>query len=162
AVGVPWGGAEGWHFDGSLLEACLRQPPEWKQRHHFPQDLEEILTVESDAGPGAPPSWQRVIVDRPERLAVVLALAPAEEGGESLVGFPVQQEGWTLQAAKPAFILGAGWQETFPDLTHEPDADAWRQAWQAWCRPRNLPAGEVDASVPERHDYRLRVQTGPR
>src|SRR5205823_2754975 len=67
-----------------------------------------------------------------------------------------------LNDAEPAFVLGEGWQETFPDLAAAPARDVWRQAWRAWCQPRGLPAGEVEACVLERQDHRLRVVPTPR
>jgi hypothetical protein len=149
---LPWEAPEGWGFEPDLLDACARRPPEWKQRYGFPAEVQQVLGVEETSTE----AWQRVILDRPERLPVVLALT--EEGeGVRLVGLSVQQEGWSLQTAEPVFVLGEGWQEAFPELTEEPSADEWRRAWQAWSQPRNLPAGDVDACRLERHGCRLRV-----
>jgi hypothetical protein len=149
---------EGWRFDDRVLAECVRRPAEWKQRHGFPTDVEEYLHLNGPVPTGTPPPemWQRVVVDRPERLPAVLVRAGAD-AAERLLGFPVRTEGWLLQAVKPLFELGADWPEVFPDLVHEPPADAWREAWRGWCHPRNLPAAEVEASTPELHDCRLRV-----
>ena len=154
---TPWPAGDGWHFDVDILRACVRRPVGWKERHRFPPEVEAIVTGEAAASAlPAPPAWQRVLLDRPERLLAVLILAPAAGVGERLVGFAVQQEGWVV-AAQPALDLAEGWQEVLPELTEEPPLNPWRQAWRTWCQPRALPAAEVDACALERHGCRLRV-----
>jgi hypothetical protein len=155
---------EGWSFDPAWLDTCLRQPEEWKRQHGFPVEARRVLGLEAvngDAGavPAAEaiPAWQRVIVDRPEHLVAVLCLVAEEGEGERLLGFAVRPEGWVLEAAQPAFTLPADWRELFPEAADGPSADAWRQAWRAWCQPRSVPAAEVEACALERHEYRLRV-----
>jgi hypothetical protein len=160
--------AEGWHFQAEFLDACVSQSAEWKQHHGFPLDVEVILGSGSNHkafpahGVEPLPAWQRVILDRPERLCVALVLAPAEKDSERLLGFVVQQEGWVLQAAEPAFILPADWRHALPELAEEPSLDAWRQAWRSWCQPRGLPVPEIDACIVERQDYHLRVHASHR
>jgi hypothetical protein len=154
-----WGVPEGWQFDVTILEACLRQPHEWKQRHNFPLDVQEILgpTPASSVVPGAPPVWQRVILDRPEHLLALLVLTSAADK-EHLIGFAVQQDGWLLRSEQPAFILRANWEETFPDLAVPLPLDLWRQAWRAWSQPRGLPPAEVEGCILERHSYLLCIR----
>jgi hypothetical protein len=151
--------AEGWRFDAGVLTACLGRPAEWKQRHGFPADVEEFLPLNGPVPEGtpAPEMWQRVVLDRPERFPAALVRTGAGAGAERLLGFAVRTEGWLLQAARPAFEVGADWPEVFPDLAHEPPADAWRQAWRGWCQPRSLPGAEVEACTLELHDCQLRV-----
>jgi hypothetical protein len=155
----PWPAAEDWGFDARLLEACVRRPPEWKHRHSFPADVQGVLGLEAAS---RPESWERVILDRPERLAAALVVTSVKEGSDRLLGFAVRQEGWVLQAEEPVFVLDAGWQEVFPNLAGEPPPDVWRQAWRAWCQPRNLPAAEVEACTLQRQEHRLRVAAPPR
>jgi hypothetical protein len=159
AGGTAYTPGEGWRFDGGLLAECIRRPAEWKQRHGFPADVEEFLHLNGPVPEGTPPPemWQRVVVDRPERFPTVLVRTGAEPAAERLLGFAVRTEGWLLQAGKPAFELAADWSEVFPDLAHEPPADAWRQAWRGWCQPRSLPAAEVVACTLMLHDCQLRV-----
>jgi hypothetical protein len=146
---------ENWRFDPALLQACVEQAPDWKARHRFPAEVEAVLA----APPGMIPSdWRQVMVDRPEQALLVLVLASAESGGETLLGFTVRSEGWTLSPQAPVLALTEGWREGFPDLAEEPAEDAWRQAWLAWCQPRSLPPAEVEACKLERIDHRLRVQ----
>ncbi len=148
----PLAPGEEWRFDPAVLEGALRQPDEWKRRHEFPADLRRLLAPEpADAGD----QWNRVILDRPEHLAVLLVLAG--EGPGRLLGFAVRSGGWVLPAVRPAFELGP-WQEVFPDLAEEPAAELWQQAWRAWCQPRNLPANEVEACQLRREGHVLRVQ----
>jgi hypothetical protein len=162
STGIPWPAAEGVEFDVGTLQACLSQSPEWKQKHGFPLEVQEILSIELEAPESvtpssSPPSWQRVIVDRPEHILAVLLLVPSGTGEQQLVGIAVRQDGWVLQAAEPLFTLGADWRDVFPELAREPSLEVWRQAWRAWCEPRSLPAGEANACALERHGERLRV-----
>ena len=164
-AGTPWPAPEGWSFDPSWLDACMRQPEEWKRERGFPVEARRVLSQDQvNGGPGPPqpvgeeaPAWQRVILDRPEHLLALLALVEEEGRGEQLLGFAVRQEGWVLQAAAPTFTLGPDWRYLFPQLIEELSLDAWRQAWRVWCQPRGLPAAEVEACTLERQDYRLRV-----
>jgi hypothetical protein len=166
--GIPWPAAEGRDFDVRALAACVARAPEWKRKHGFPLDVQEVLLLPEEGGEKGtePPArggalWERVILDRPERVLAVLVLTTCPEGGPQLVGLPVRQDGWVLQAGTPLFNLGEGWQEVFPDLAEEPSPEVWRQAWRAWCEPRGLPAGEVNACTLERQGERLRVTAPP-
>jgi hypothetical protein len=142
-AGVPWAAGDDWAFDRAALEACVRQPAAWKQQHRFPEDVCEILNLPA-ATPGS--AWQRVIVDRPERLAVALTRTGRPENNPRLVGFAVRQEGWVLQAQHPVFELGGDWHGPFPDLELQTSHEACRQAWRSWCQPRGLPADAVEGS----------------
>lgn len=138
-----WAAGRGWKFDPTVLDRCLRQSNDWKDRHGFPVDVQPAADV---------PEWQRVMVVYPERLVAAIATA---DGGRQLLGFAIPASG-RLQAATPAFALGAGWPDAFPDLV-EPSLHDWRQAWRDWCEAHDLPAAETEACHVERHDHRLRV-----
>jgi hypothetical protein len=163
STGISWPAAEGVEFDVGLLQACLRQSENWKRKHGFPLDAQEILALESEApanpalGTEQPPSWQRVVVDRPERVLALLLAARGSDGTGQLLALAIRQDGWLLQSGIPLFRLGPGWREFFPDLTVEPALDAWRQTWRAWCEPRGIPANEIIACILERQGERLRV-----
>jgi len=153
-AGVPWLVGENWGFDVGVLHACVRQPAAWKQQYGFPEEIREILHLP----PGtAAPAWQRVIVDRPERLPVLLALAGVSESDLHLMGFAVRQEGWALQANHPVFTLRGDWHAPFPDLGVRPSEAACRQAWRAWCQLRGLAPEEVEACDPRPDGLRLHV-----
>jgi hypothetical protein len=148
-------------FDPTVLAACVERPAEWKQRHAFPADVRAVLMPEPGGSPtprDSIPEWQQVILVRPEHLPAVLVLVPAQAGGERLIGFCVRTESWSLQAPEPAFALGTGWQETFPELAAEFPDEAWRRAWRAWCQPRSVPLAEADACTLERRGCRLHIQ----
>jgi hypothetical protein len=147
---VPAAAPEGWHFDPGVLEACVRQPAPWKARHRFPADVEEVI--------GAAGDWRAVILDRPEQLALALV----EVAGPTLLGLPVQPEGWVLGRDAPVLSLGEGWPEVLPELAEGPPAESWRQAWQAWCGPRGIPPAEVEACRLEASGQRLMVQAPAR
>jgi hypothetical protein len=159
-----WPASADWRFDAALLEACIRQPPEWKEQHRFPEEVQHVLGIETASGTrnrgSLRTAWQRVILDRPEHLVTAFALVAPETASEQLLGFAVRPEGWEL-AAKPLFRLGSAWRHVFPELAEEPPADAWRQAWRAWCKPRNLPGSESDPCRFQRQHDRLHV-TAPR
>jgi DNA-binding MarR family transcriptional regulator len=160
---LPWPAGDGWRFELSHLQACVGRPVDWKQRFGFPMEVQQILgTNASESSSPASQEWQRIILDRPERLPVALVLTQASKGKERFLGFIVQSEGWALQAAEPAIVLEAEWQEVFPQLTVDPPLHHWQDAWRAWCQPRGLPAAEVAACVLERQGHRLRVLATPR
>ncbi len=150
----PWPGGDDWGFDPGALEACVRQPAAWKHQQGFPEEVREILDLPAAAT--APP-WQRVIVDRPERLAVAMALTGRAGNEPHLVGFPVRQEGWLLQVNHPAFELREDWHAPFPDLGPQPSEEACRQVWRSWCQPRGLPVEEVAGCDVRPEGLHLRV-----
>jgi hypothetical protein len=152
----------GWAFDPGWLADCLRQPEAWKRAHGFPVEARRVLGPEAlNGGPAVPheavPAWQRVVLDRPVRLTVLLARVAAEGAGDRLIGFEVRPEGWVLEAAEPAFVLQEDWPELFPEVVEDTPADSWRQAWRTWCQPRAIPAADLEACSLEKHDYHLRV-----
>jgi hypothetical protein len=168
AGGTPWSVPSGAEFDPAILQQCLNRSTEWKQQHGFPLDVQAFLLPTEAPGsdgntlPGVsqPPSWQRVLLDRPERLLVVLVRVPAEET-DRLQGYAVRQDGWVLQP-DPAFTLGSDWPEMFPELTEEPPLEQWRQAWRMWCQPRGLAGVETDNCPLERVGHLLRAHVGGR
>jgi hypothetical protein len=148
-----------WNLDPALLQACVLQSTDWKERQGFPLDVEEVLgpdaTSESASALPAPPDWHRVIVDRAEHLPALLVRPGGTDSG--LLGFAVRTDGWVLQADRPAFRLDADAPEVFPEIREEPSLEAWRQAWRAWCQPRHLPQSEVEAVSLEHAGHQLRV-----
>lgn len=139
---TPCAAAADWSFDVGVLRRCLGQSADWKQQHRFPLEVERLLSLEADA-PSDVPAWQRVVLDRPERLSVLLLLNAT---GDRLLAFTVKPESWTLQSERPLFDLAAGWPAVFPDLVGPAAEDAWRPAWREWCQPRGLTALADDAT----------------
>ncbi len=158
-----WQPPKSWQFEPSQLEACVRQSTKWKQRHGFPLDVTAILGFHpgETAAASAPQPWEQIIIDRPVRLVAAMALVSAGEEDERLLGFAVQEDGWSLFAKEPVFSLRRNWQEIFLELATEPGLDQWRQAWGTWCRPRNLPPADVDACTIERQGCSVHI-TAPR
>ncbi len=146
--------AADWHFDPSWLEDCPRRPAEWKRTHQFPADVEAIIVGPPDH---AIPSWREVVLDRPEHLPVAIVRTA---GG--VQGFQTQAEDWKLRADEPVFALGDDWEAVLPDLAAEPPPDAWRSAWQAWCRQRGVPPVDADLCSVERRDHYLEVRAPKR
>lgn len=160
---APWPAGADWEFDVGVLEACLGRPREWKDERGFPLDVQEVLSIDKGgAGPrnrgSLRAAWQRVILDRPERLAAALVLVPSPAGQEQLAAFAVQQDGWLLQAEQPLFALSADWRSVFPHLATEPAPDQWRQAWRAWCQPRNVPPADVEGCTLEPYACCIRIR----
>jgi len=160
AATTSWPAREDWKFNTDWLLQCLRQPLEWKRRHGFPPEVEEILTPAAakseETGLAA---WQRVILDQPERLVAVIVQAADQAGGNRLLGFAVQPKGWGLSPATPTFDLPLGLTGLFPASVAEPPLERWRQIWQVWAQNNNLTTSELEACGLERRDHRLRVST---
>jgi hypothetical protein len=152
-------------FDLSAIEECIGQTPAWKQRRGFPANIQAILSLRDDnpapgRGPRSTPQrvelWQRVAVDRLERLFVVLS----REVG-TLHAFAVRPQGWLLHAARPCFSLADGdWEDFFTGLASAPSLDSWRQAWLSWGQSRQLPVGEVETCSLECEGTCLRAIVG--
>ncbi len=138
-----------WRFDPAALEACIRQPAEWKERHGFPADVEAVIAP-SGPEPG-PADWRRVILDRPEQILLVFVASV-----EGWLGFAVRPEGWALQTAAAALVLPP---EEAP--ADEPPAESWREAWLGWGHGRGLSAADAEACRVEALEDRVRV-TAPR
>jgi hypothetical protein len=156
----------GCSFETASLEACIGQTPEWKARFRFPSDVEALLPPRPDESPAA--NWRRVVLDTVEHRLFVFIHAGQTVGQTTrmssvapLLGFSVQPEGWTL-GPEPLLALADGWEEVLPDLATEPSLEMWRQAWQTWSHPRNLPPAEVAACRLERGEHRLLVYAPPR
>jgi hypothetical protein len=143
---------EGWRFDLADLEACVQRPPEWKARRRFPADVEAVR------GPQGEDDWRGVTLDRPEQLAVACVQVSPAADGTCLLGLAVRTDVWVVERDPPALALGSGWEEALPDLNAAPPAEAWRQAWLAWCQPRNVPAAEAAACRLEFDGRRLLVR----
>jgi hypothetical protein len=162
-----WTAPGDFRFDPALLQVCIDQQEDWKEQHGFPGDVRELLLPATAPGPDGHEQdpllrlWQRIVLDRPERLVAVLILAPTEQGGEGLLAFEMDPEGWRLETA-PVLNLGADWRRMLPDLAEEPPLESWRQAWQGWCQQRSLPVVEAEACHLERRGYQLRVKAPAR
>ncbi len=143
----------GWRFDLAALEACLARPAHWKEQHGFPADVARLVW---DKGAAGEASWREVPLDRPEQAHLLLV----ELADGTVQGLNVQPAGWVLERA-PVLRLPAGGEVIAP-LVGDVGADAWRQAWVAWCQQRSLPAAEVDACKLEPSGHRLVVKAPAR
>jgi hypothetical protein len=139
----------GWRFDLGALEACLARPAEWKRRHGFPAEVVRLIWSKGSVDAR---TWREVPLDRPEQVYLLLV----EVAYGTVLGLSVQPGGWEL-VREPAVRLPAG-AEVVESLAGEAGADAWRQAWLAWCQQRSLPAGEVEACKLEPAGHRLVVK----
>jgi hypothetical protein len=77
-------------------------------------------------------------------------------------GFVVKVDGWTLYDRSPVIRLATGTSRVWPELTEDPALSVWQQAWQSWCRQRQLPGAEVDACRLTYRAPRLEVQAPAR
>lgn len=139
--GPTWQPDDRSRFPMDLLFACVAQPAAWKEQWAFPA---EVLNIADPAQPGdSPPSWQRVIVDRPERLLMVLIACGPDQ---RLLGFAARQEGWELHSRQPVLNLPAAVRPDIPDLASTP-IELWNAAWQSWCKAHAIPAAEFQDCV---------------
>lgn len=156
APSTPWHVEAGAAFDMKWLEACLVQSDEWKATFGFPADLAAFLTGTAisqgaslsleAAAPAALPAWERVALDRSERLLVALCRVAQPEG--AVLGFGVRPEGWALAAAEPVIHLPAAGRSILSDLDTVADAPSWRQTWRQWCQSRTqLGASEEQCEL---------------
>jgi hypothetical protein len=42
---IPWKATDDWGFDAGSLEQCLHQQADWKRRHGFPPDVQQVVRI---------------------------------------------------------------------------------------------------------------------
>jgi hypothetical protein len=148
-AGQRWQPDANLNFELAWLKQSAGQPPTWRDTFAFPQEIRTIAAYPEDQGQ-EPPPWQRVAVDRPERL-LVAAAATGTSAPEKILVFAARQDGWELRSDKPIGTMAWTGRQEFADLAESAN---WSKAWQTWCHPRHYPADEVAACT--------LTQTGPR
>jgi hypothetical protein len=149
APAASWHPEESAAFALTWLYDCVRQDTGWKKTFGFPLDLVEFAQASSPAA-----SWQRVVIDRPERLLVAFCRNRRLDG--DVLGFGVRPEGWILNAAEPIIRLPAAASGVIPEIEEVPP-ERWKQAWLEWCRSRQLPPADAAESSLRLEDERLLV-----
>jgi hypothetical protein len=147
-AGSPAAVPEDWRFDPVVLEDCVARPEGWKARQRFPAEVQAVARGRAEE------DWRSVMVVGAEPSLLVLAQTST---AVSLVGFPVQPQGWAVQGP-PVLALEEPWPDAVKALTAEPGPEAWREAWNAWCQARGLPAAEGSACRLRAEGHRLSVQ----
>ncbi len=156
---VALGPVPDWQFDPAVLQECADRDPAWKRCFGFPMDVKVFVPPGATPANGIP-EWQGIVLDRPEQMPALLVEIPGDPKtprASRLVGFAVTTADWSVRWEPPALELGEQWAEAFGELTADPESEAWRQAWRAWCQPRSIPAGEADACRFEPAGIILRV-----
>jgi len=148
-VATPWQVDDPHRFDVAWLRTVIEQPREADDGSAFPADVQSLVNS------AATEPWKQVIVDRPERVLLLLVKSAAE-----LLGFAVKIDGWTLCDQTPALRLPAA--ALAPDLVPSVSSDVWHEAWRNWCRERQLPLNEVEACAISYRAPRLEVLPPPR
>jgi hypothetical protein len=152
-VATAWQVDEPHRFDVAWLRTAIAQPREEAGASPFPADVQSLVNST------ATEPWQQVIVDRPER--VLLLLVRANSGGAAeMLGFAIKVDGWTLCDQTPVLCLPAT--AIPPELALPVTTEAWHEAWRSWCRQRQLPMNEVEACTINYSAPRLEVQPPPR
>jgi hypothetical protein len=148
-----WVVQEGAAFEVARLRACVDESPEWKRTFGFPGELAAFPAFEPRTGTAL--AWEHVVVDRTERLLVVLFQGPRP--AEELFGFGVRPEGWVLHAAEPVIHLPAGARAAFSELDRSLSLHDWQRAWESWCQMRAVPAADATECALSLVDERLRI-----
>jgi hypothetical protein len=129
------------HFDLAWLRHAACQPAAWKESFAFAAEIDGIADPHDDRP--EPPSWRRIVVDRPERLLVAIVAVGAETSKpEKILVFGALQDGWELRCDQPIGTLAWSGRQEFPDLAEPP---YWAKAWQDWGHAREFPPAEVQA-----------------
>jgi hypothetical protein len=154
---LPWQAGSEFPFDLGLLQECFDKPDAWKQHYGFPLDVRLALSASGTANAIDPGAWQRVVVDRPERMLIVLVLSDQPDGTRRLQGFGARQDGWLLQSSQAVLTLDTGWEHLFPELSVIP-TELLTRSWRAWARPRSVPDHALESSTLELAGHSLRVR----
>jgi hypothetical protein len=121
---------------------------DWKRRHNFPLDVDEVLPPNTDGTL----DWRRIILHHVEILPVVVTIESTR-----LHGFHAESNAESLDVKTPVFELGDCWPDVFPDLAHEPSANQWHQAWCEWANHQKISSADAGKCRVERREHRLRV-----
>jgi hypothetical protein len=148
-VATPWQVDDPHRFDVACLRTAIEQPRETADGSVFPAEVQSLVNS------AATEPWQQVIVDRPERVLLLLVKSAAE-----LLGFAVKIDGWTLCDQAPALRLPTA--AIAPELALSVSTEVWQEAWRNWCRERQLPLNEVEACTIQYRAPRLEVLPPPR
>ena len=151
-LGASWPVNDAHRFEITELRRCIEQPISWKQACAFPRDVEAL------ADSASLEAWQQVVVDRPERVMLVLMLVNGPEAKE-VRGFAVKVDGWTLNDRAPVLGVPPPADALWPT---EPSMSIWQDAWRSWCKQRQLPTNEVEACTLTYQPPRLEVQAPSR
>lgn len=143
-------------FDVAHLDACIRQSKDWKERHGFPLDVEDVVRLEGEGACSSVPDWQKVIVAQPRRLSLALIV----DAHARLQGFAFRPETWSLAESAVSTLEAVAWQESFAEVRDQPSQEIWRAAWQRWCRSSGLSQG-ADSCALEARDHRLTIKADP-
>lgn len=151
-------------FKLSHFESCLHQSAVWKQRHGFPTEVRELVSL--DRGELASTDanrivWNRVVLLQPEQLPIILMTRVAGSRRQ-LLGFAVRIDGWILEAERPLLEVEDDWAELFPELKHSSPEESWKEAWLEWCRARGLSKSDAEPCAIQHQGCRLRVIASPR
>jgi hypothetical protein len=138
------------------LRADLARPATWKLHHGFPEDIEEILDVDTDSTPSIP-GWKRVPFEQGERHT--LLVVQISQG--RVLGFPIRSNGFG-PVDTPCLDLETSAATEMLNL-EEPDLGAWRESWREWSSAvRDVDLADVEASECETADHFLRVKAPTR
>jgi hypothetical protein len=146
-----WQPDAGVGFDLAWVKQSSVQAQAWKQTFAFPEEVQDIADPQ-DAGID-PPAWQRVAVDRPERLLAAL-IAVGQGGTEKILVFAAQQDGWLLRGSSPIGALAWPGRQEFPDLA---ELGNWSRPWQDWCLARQFSTADAQACTLTHGGHRLEV-----
>jgi hypothetical protein len=156
--------ASSWHvdetvaFDVAWLCECLERPSEWKKTFGFPLEVVDFPEPVPKAATSVP--WDRVILDRAERLLVVCCQTSKPE--EGLLTFGVRPEGWVLNAVEPVLRLSVASAVVAGEMEPSVDLDLWRHSWGTWCQMRNVSAAESDECLFSQERECLRIEAPER
>lgn len=151
-AGAAWLVAEPHRFDVAWLRESIDQSPEWKQAAAFPLEVESLAAGSAEA-------WKQVVLDRPERVMLVLVKACQSR---ELLGFAAKVDGWTLYDRAPVLRVPATTTVPWPEIAEEPPMSVWQDAWRSWCKQRQLPSNEVETCSLAFSAPRLEIQAPPR
>ena len=151
-VSVPWPVDEAHHIEIGELRKIASQSVEWKKANGFPLDVEAFADASSlDV-------TQQVIVDRPERVMIVLISIAAHE----VLGFAVKAESWTLFDRTPVVRMPSASESLWSASVQAPKTEVWQESWRSWCKQRQLPTNEVEICALNYRPPRLEVQAPAR
>lgn len=129
---VSWVTDERRPFRPQWLQTCIAREPAWKKAMGFPM---EIVAPRGFWPAGEVPFWKDVVVDRTERVFLLL-VGTGAEGRDTIRAYAATVPEWEL-AGEPVLEVPAA-ASGLADLLPRPTAEEWQTTWRTWAQAHAL------------------------
>lgn len=148
---VSWKADERSPFRPGWLETCIARDASWKKAVGFPSEVVALRVAGEEGGVS---SWKDVLVDRTERVFLLL-VGTGAEGRETLQAYVATLPKWEV-GGEPVFEVPAAG-NGLADLLPRPTAEQWQKAWGSWAQAHDLARYAAAPVQPARSELLVRT-----